>query len=65
MFVVIFRATVRQFDAEYSGVAARLRELALSEFGCTEFHAVTESPSEPATRALFLARLIDAPAESL
>ncbi len=29
---------------------ARLRELALSECGCTGFHAVTESPSEPASR---------------
>ena len=46
MFVVIFRATVRSLDAEYSAVAARMRELALGQFGCTEFHSVTEGTSE-------------------
>jgi len=48
MFVVIFRARVRQFDAEYSRVAARMRELALGQFGCLEFHAVTEGDDEVA-----------------
>ena len=46
MFVVIFRATVRQFDETYSQTAARMRELALTEFGCLGFHAVTEGPHE-------------------
>ncbi|HPF60382.1 MAG TPA: antibiotic biosynthesis monooxygenase [Candidatus Competibacteraceae bacterium] len=48
MFVVIFRAKIRQLDAEYVRVAARMRELALSEFGCMEFHAVTEEENEVA-----------------
>ena len=48
MFVVIFRATARQLDAEYSATAARLRELALSQFGCLEFVAVTEGNQEVA-----------------
>ena len=48
MFVVIFRATARQLDAEYSATAARLRELALSEFGCLEFVAVNEGDQEVA-----------------
>jgi len=48
MLVVIFRARVRQFDAEYSRVAARMRELALGQFGCLEFHAVTEGEDEVA-----------------
>jgi heme-degrading monooxygenase HmoA len=48
MLVVIFRARVRQFDAEYSRVAARMRELALGQFGCLEFHAVTEGDDEVA-----------------
>ncbi len=48
MYVVIFRAKVRAFDDEYSRVAVRLRELALSEFGCLEFHAVTEGQDEVA-----------------
>jgi len=46
MFVVIFRAKVRAFDAEYSRVAARMRELALRDFGCIEFHAVAEGDQE-------------------
>lgn len=48
MFVVIFRAKVRSVDSEYLTVAARLRELALSEFGCVEFHSVTEGENEVA-----------------
>ncbi|NCP82952.1 MAG: antibiotic biosynthesis monooxygenase, partial [Rhodoferax sp.] len=46
MFVVIFRAKVRQTDNEYSQVAARMRELALGQFGCLEFTAVTEGSDE-------------------
>lgn len=51
MIVVIFRATMRatmrtaEAD-EYLQVAARLRNLALTEFGCLEFHAVTEGRTE-------------------
>ncbi|HEX3836707.1 MAG TPA: antibiotic biosynthesis monooxygenase [Steroidobacteraceae bacterium] len=48
MYVVIFRARIRAFDAEYARTAARLRDLALSQFGCLEFHAVTEGDSEVA-----------------
>jgi heme-degrading monooxygenase HmoA len=48
VFVVIFRAQVRQFDDEYSRTAARMRELAIRQFGCLEFHAVTEGDQEVA-----------------
>lgn len=48
MFVVIFRATVRQLDEAYSHMAARMRTLALTEFGCLAFHAVTEGAQEVA-----------------
>ena len=48
MFVVIFRATARHLDAGYSTTAARLRELALTRFGCLEFVAVTEGTQEVA-----------------
>jgi heme-degrading monooxygenase HmoA len=48
MYVVVFRAIVREFDAEYSQVAARMRELALSKFGCVEFLAVNEGSQEVA-----------------
>ena len=46
MYVVIFRADVRRFDAEYYAVAARMRDLALGRFGCIEFHSVTEGNNE-------------------
>lgn len=46
MFIVIFRARIRSFDAEYSRLAERMRALALEEFGCLEFHAVTEGRDE-------------------
>lgn len=48
MFVVIFRARARQLDAEYAAMAARMRELALTEFGCLDFCAVTEGDQEVA-----------------
>lgn len=46
MYVVIFRATVRELDSEYSAMAARMRELALKRFGCTEFLAIMEGQQE-------------------
>lgn len=45
-YVVIFRARVRQLDAEYAALATQLRELALTQFGCLEFVAVTEGDEE-------------------
>jgi heme-degrading monooxygenase HmoA len=46
MFVVIFRAKAAKLDDEYSRIAQTLRTLALTEFGCLEFHAVTEGAHE-------------------
>lgn len=46
MFVVIFRARVRQFDADYTAMAAQMRELALAQFGCLSFTAATEGDQE-------------------
>ena len=48
MYVVIFRAKSRALDDEYFRVATRMRELALSQFGCLEFQAVTEGRDEVA-----------------
>ena len=48
MFIVVFRAEVLEFDAEYSATAARMRTLALERFGCLAFHAVTEGKQEVA-----------------
>ena len=46
MFVVIFRAEIDAIDEEYVAVASRMRDLALSEFGCIEFVSATEGTSE-------------------
>ena len=48
MLVVIFRARVRRFDADYSRMAEQMRDLAIRRFGCLEFHAVTEGEHEVA-----------------
>ena len=48
MFVVIFRARARQLDADYAATAARMRDLALKDFGCLDFCAVTEGDQEVA-----------------
>lgn len=44
--VVIFRAQTKELDADYAATAAMLRELALTQFGCLEFIAVTEGDQE-------------------
>ncbi|QLQ33676.1 MAG: antibiotic biosynthesis monooxygenase [Candidatus Thiothrix singaporensis] len=46
MYVVIFRAQIRELDGQYSTTAARMRELALTEFGCLAFHTVSEGQEE-------------------
>ena len=48
MYVVIFRAEINEFDSEYSAMAGRLRELAIRQYGCKEFVAVTEGNTEVA-----------------
>lgn len=48
MYVVIFKAEISQFDKEYDRMAARMRELAISEYGCLEFVATTEENREVA-----------------
>ncbi|WP_245662856.1 hypothetical protein [Endozoicomonas arenosclerae] len=46
MYAVIFRATIKQLDQEYSETAERMRNLALNEYGCIEFIASTEGDQE-------------------
>jgi heme-degrading monooxygenase HmoA len=46
MYVVIFRAQVRQLDDEYAQLAQRMRTVAREEFGCLDFHAITEGTEE-------------------
>ena len=46
MFAVIFKAEINELDPEYTAVAERMRDLAINEYGCMEFVAITEGDSE-------------------
>ena len=46
MYAVIFRAEVNELDKAYLEMAKRLRELAINEYGCTEFASCTEGNHE-------------------
>ena len=46
MFAVLFRARIKQSDPAYLQTAQRLRELALTRYGCVEFTALTEGDTE-------------------
>ena len=46
MFAVIFRAEINELDEEYSLMAQRMRDLAISKYGCKEFIACTEGNNE-------------------
>lgn len=46
MYAVIFKAKIAQLDAEYGVMAARMRELAQTRYGCVEFVSVTEGDQE-------------------
>ena len=46
MYAVIFRAEINTLDDSYSNMAARMRELAISKYGCSEFVSTTEGDHE-------------------
>ena len=46
MYAVIFKAKTKKLDDTYFKMAKRMRELAISEYGCVEFTAVTEGSDE-------------------
>jgi len=46
MFAVIFRAEINELDGAYAATAQRMRELAIEEYGCTEFTSCTEGSVE-------------------
>ena len=46
MYAVIFKATIKQFDSQYSEMVVHMRELAINKYGCTEFTACTEGDKE-------------------
>ena len=46
MYAVIFKAKTKKLDNAYFTMAQRMRELAMSKYGCLEFTAVTEGSKE-------------------
>ena len=46
MYAVIFRSKTKKLDDSYFEMAKRMRELAINEYGCLEFTAVTEGVNE-------------------
>ena len=46
MYAVIFRANIAELDARYADMAARMRELAISDYGCTEFTSCAQGGKE-------------------
>ena len=46
MYAVIFRATIKQLDQDYDESAARMRTLAIENYGCLEFMSMTEGDQE-------------------
>ncbi len=46
MYAVIFKAKTKKLDDDYFKMAKRMRELAINEYGCVEFTAVTEGSDE-------------------
>ena len=46
MYAVIFKAKTKELDESYVTMAKRMRALAMSEYACCEFTAVTEGSEE-------------------
>ena len=46
MYAVIFRAKTKKLDDTYFKMAKRMRELAINEYQCLEFTAITEGKNE-------------------
>jgi heme-degrading monooxygenase HmoA len=46
MYAVIFRAKIKQLDEAYWEMAAKMKTLAISRYGCIDFTSVTEGNEE-------------------
>ena len=46
MYAVIFKAKIKQLTPEYTATAARMRELAFSQYNCIDFVACCEDGQE-------------------
>ena len=54
MYIVIFKAKIKQLDSTYSEMAQKLRNRALSQFNCAKFEACSENGFEIATTFLVI-----------
>lgn len=46
MYAVIFTALLKNIDKTYSETSKKMQELAIKEYGCTEFISATEAGQE-------------------
>ena len=46
MYAVIFKAKITTFDASYTEIAKKMRELAMDKYGCSDFVSATEDGYE-------------------
>ncbi len=46
MYIVIFKAKVKQLNEQYNDFANQLRTLAFNEFGCLDFQSIAENDQE-------------------
>ena len=46
MYAVIFKATTNNLDKHYFETAQKMRDLAINQYGCLEFTAVSEGSNE-------------------
>ena len=46
MYAVIFKSEINELDQRYYEMASRMRDLAINQYGCTEFISVTEAGKE-------------------
>ena len=46
MYAVIFKAKIKALDDAYAKTARRMRELAMSKYGCIDFVVLTEGENE-------------------
>lgn len=46
MFIVIFKAELKQLDDEYYLIATQLRELAFNQFNCIDLYSLTDNNKE-------------------
>ena len=46
MFAVIFRAEIAELDEDYAATAAKMRRIAMNQYGCKEFTSCCDGEQE-------------------